>query len=190
MVNNVKVYGIEESIKASKYPKAVFTENCNEDITETVKKLALCPRGTGHDQFLTGIIVSFDLSCSNKMWVEMQRYHFVDFVSSQSTMHKIQNFDIKKQCNNYVDDIIINRLIELQAEYKNDNSNENFYKLIYNIPSGFTLTARLTTNYRALKTIYMQRKFHRLPEWREFCNFIETLPYSKELIIGEQLNCG
>ena len=48
------------------------------------------------------------------------------------------------------------------------------------------LTARLTTNYRALKTVYSQRKNHRLPEWREFCKWIETLPYADELIIGKE----
>jgi tryptophan synthase beta subunit len=79
-------------------------------------------------------------------------------------MHKIQNFDIDKQCNKYVDEQIINRLKDLQKEYNENKSDENFYKLIYNIPSGFILTARLVTNYRALKTIYSQRKTHRLPE--------------------------
>ena len=47
--------------------------------------------------------------------------------------------------------------------------------------------ARLTTNYRSLKTIYSQRKNHRLPEWREFCEWIETLPYS-EFITGIEPN--
>lgn len=183
MVSNVKVFGLDDSIKASKYPKSVNTEDCTIDITKTVMELGNCPKGTGHDQFLTGIVVSFDLTCSNKMWVELQRYHFIDFVSSQSTMHKIQNFDISKQCNEYVDKEILNRLKQLQKNYNDDKSNENFYKLIYNIPSGFQLTARLVTNYRALKTIYSQRKTHRLPEWRKFCEFIETLPFAKELML-------
>ena len=47
------------------------------------------------------------------------------------------------------------------------------------------LTARLTTNYRCLKTIYSQRKNHRLPEWRQFCEEIKKLPYAAELITGE-----
>ena len=51
------------------------------------------------------------------------------------------------------------------------------------MPSGLELTARMTTNYRQLKTIYAQRKNHRLPEWRRFCEWIEDLPMS-ELIIG------
>jgi hypothetical protein len=53
------------------------------------------------------------------------------------------------------------------------------------VPVGFELTARMTTNYRELKTIYAQRRTHRLEDWQVFCDFIETLPYAKELIINE-----
>lgn len=187
-IDNIYVFDLENSLKASKYPKSIDTANCSSELTETIMKLASCPPGTGHDQFLTGITVNFDLTCSNKMWVELQRYTFVNFVSSQSTMHKINNFDINAQCNEFVDETIKNRLIELQKQYAENKTNENFYKLIYNIPSGFNLTARLTTNYRALKTIYHQRKHHRLPEWNIFCSFIEKLPYAKELIIGGEID--
>lgn len=185
-VTNVKVNDLEESIKASKYPMAVDTEVLNSDITSTCKKLAQSSKGEGHDQFLTGITVSFDLTCSNKMWVEMERYRFVYFVSSQSTMHRISKFDIEKQCNNLVDKCIIKRINEIKEQYLSDPTDENYLKLLYNIPSGFELTARLTTNYRALKTIYAQRKNHHLPEWREFCKWIESLPYAEELITGPQ----
>ena len=57
---------------------------------------------------------------------------------------------------------------------------------MYNIPPGFELTARLTTNYRCLKNIWRQRRSHKLPEWREFCKWIETLPYAKDLICYEK----
>ena len=183
-VTNIKVNDLEESIKASKYPMAVDTEILNSDITNTCKKLAQSSKGEGHDQFLTGITVSFDLTCTNKMWVEMERYRFVYFVSSQSTMHRISKFDIEKQCNNLVDKCIIKRINEIKEQYLSDPTAENYLKLLYNIPSGFELTARLTTNYRALKTVYNQRKNHRLPEWREFCKWIESLPYS-EIITGD-----
>jgi hypothetical protein len=99
-------------------------------------------------------------------------------------MHRIAHFDIEKQCNEWVDKDIINKLKEFQTAYKENPSVDNFCKLIYNVPSGFNLTARLTTNYRALKTIYAQRKNHKLPEWHIFCMFIESLPYAEELILG------
>lgn len=185
VVDNCQVYGLDDSIRASKYPMTVDTDSCTPVMTPRVEKLAHCPTGTGHDQFLTGIIVQFDLTFSMKAWVEAQRYHFLDFVSSQSTMHRITGFDISKQCNEYVNSEIIGICEELVAECKRCPTPENYLKVLYNIPAGFRLTARMTTNYRQLKTIYQQRKDHRLPEWREFCRWIEMLPYSG-LITGKE----
>ena len=190
-IENVKVYDLEECVKASKYPMAVDTDNCTAEITNTANKLALSGKGEGHDQFLTGIKVNFDLTFSNKAWVELERYRFIEFVSSQSTMHRITKLNIKEQCNKYVWKSTID---ELQWKAHCYNALENkgseeakglYLEILYNVPSGFELAARLTTNYRCLKGVYFQRRNHRLPEWREFCEWVETLPYAKELIIGE-----
>lgn len=183
MIKNVKVYGLYESFKASKYPMAIDTEQCTLDITDTIRKLAHSKAGSGHDQFLTGIVVQFDLTFSLKAWTEMQRYHFIDFVSSQSTMHRASKFKVEEQCNKYVTENTIEEVKALAERYNGSQSTEDYLTLLYNIPTGFQLTARMTTNYRQLKTIYTQRKNHRLPEWREFCEWIETLPYA-ELIVG------
>lgn len=183
MIDNVKVYGIDESVKASKYPMAVDTAQCNAEVTDRVRGLASCPTGTGHDQFLTGIIVQFDLTFSIKAWVEAERYHWFDFVSSQSTMHRITKLDPEKQCNEYVHVGTISIVKGLIDCYIENPTPENYLRVLYNIPTGFRLTARMSTNYRQLKTIYQQRKAHRLPEWREFCKWIELLPHS-EFITG------
>lgn len=66
IVENVKVYGLNESIKAAKYPKAVNIEKLNSDVTEGIQALATADRGSGHDNFLNGIVVQFDLNCTIK----------------------------------------------------------------------------------------------------------------------------
>ena len=185
IVQNVNIYDLEESIKASKYPMATDTEILNSDITNTVKKLAQSPKGEGHDQFMTGIRVNFDVTFTVKCWVEAERYRFLEFVSSQSTMHRIAKFDLDKQYCEYVDPRIIDIMNELKDRYNQTGDKDDYLKLLYSNPCGFKLTARLTTNYRCLKTVYSQRKTHRLPEWKEFCRWIETLPYAGELIVGE-----
>lgn len=184
-VENICVYGLEESVKASKYPMSIDTSKCNSDITKTVKNLGGSDIGSGHDNFLNGIVVQFDLTFSNKAWTEMQRYHFIDFVSSQSTVHCISKLNPYKQCNKYVLESIKDALVELTEIYNENPTPENYLLLLYNIPSGFELTARMTTNYRQLKTIYSQRKNHKLPEWREFCVWIESLPMFKEIVLRE-----
>lgn len=183
IVSDWEVYGLDKSIKASKYPKSTDVASCTPDITNTVTKLARCKTGTGHDNFLKGIVVQFDLTFTVKAWTQAERYHFFEFVSSQSTMHKIIEFDLDSAYIKYVDPFMVNRMKELVAEYIADPTDDNYLTVLYSNPCGFRLTARMTTNYQQLKTMYQQRRYHRLPEWKWFCAWIESLPCS-EFITG------
>ena len=183
-VENVKVYGLENAVRCSKFPMSTDTASCTDEVTKTTEKLATCKTGTGHDNFLNGVIVQFDLTFTVKAWTEAERYHFLNFISSQSTMHRIAKFNLDEAYNEYVDERIIEIMKELVSKYNESKSPEDYLKLLYSNPCGFELTAGMTTNYRQLKTIYQQRKDHRLPEWREFCNWIKKLPHS-DWITGE-----
>ena len=210
LVSNASIYDLEQSLTAAGYPMRTETnwEETPEAALRRGEKLSHAADWVGaHDQFLTGIRVSFDLTFSNKAWVEAERYRFLEFVSSQSTMHRITKFDLKNQYNEYVDPRVIaimqekvdeyNKWVEIVNELRpqlndelskvvNDFLAELYLQILYTNPAGFLLTARLTTNYRCLKNIWRQRRFHRLPEWRAFCKWIETLPYAKELICYEK----
>ena len=200
IISDVKVYGISESIKASKYPMAVDTNKCTYEITDRTRQLGNVQTGTGHDNFLKGIVVQFDWKFTPKLSVEVERYHFIDFVSSQSTMHKITKFDLDKAYIKYVDKRCIDVIKEKVEEYNKLSTmvttsdldstikhtellKEKYLEILYSNPCGIFLTARMTTNYQQLKTIYQQRRNHRLPEWQDFCDWIETLPYFKELCL-------
>jgi hypothetical protein len=206
IISNLKVYDLEESLLASGY--AMRTELDEIVVTDkTIKRaknLTKASNGNGaHGQFMTGIRVNFDLTFSLKAWIEAERYRFLEFVTSQSTMHRITKFDIKKQCNEYVDDRIIDIVKEKVDQYNNillaikteeylehgytleqmqEMAKDAYLRVLYNVPSGFELTARMTTNYRCLLNIYVQRHDHRLPEWRKFCELLLDLPYFKELV--------
>jgi len=191
-IENVEVYGFDQSIRASKFPMSVDTNKCKSEITDMTRNLASVPTGTGHDNFLKGIIVQFDLTMTVKMSVECERYHFIDFVSSQSTMHRITKFNLDGAYIKYVDPKVIEIMKEKVAEYNaiedktTDEAKEKYLEILYTNPCGMFLTARMTTNYQQLKTIYQQRKAHRLPEWREFCDWCETLPHFMELCFKNQ----
>ena len=194
-ISNIKVYDLEESMRVAGYPMRTDLDE-TPDFTKDwgrAQKLTKASRfNAAHAQFLTGIVVNFDLTFSNKAWIEAERYRFLNFVSSQSTMHCIAKFDLCKQCNEYVDERIITIVQEYIDLYNSLTTQDeetiefkkNLYlKILYNLPSGFQLTARMTTNYRCLLNIYNQRHDHRLPEWREFCNrLLEELPFFKELV--------
>ena len=207
IVSNVKIYDLDECLVAAGYPMRTVAEQ--HPVTEQDKNRGLNlvkatkDGNTAHSQFLTGIRVNFDLTCSNKMWVEAERYRFLEFVSSQSTMHRITKFDLNQAYNRYVDKRIVEIMKEKVKEYNafievreaakghpevvaelNKILKEMYLEILYSNPAGFTLTARMTTNYRCLRNIYKQRKDHRLPEWREFCKWIETLPYAEEFLIN------
>ena len=189
-ISNVNIYGLENAIRVSKFPMAVNAEDCTKEVTKTTTKLGSCKSGTGHDNFLKGIVVQFDMRFSNKLSVELERYHFIDFISSQSTMHRITKFRLEDQCNEYVDQRIIDVVQEMIDVYNGledkgtEFAKDLYLRILYNVPSGFELTAGFTTNYQQLKTIYWQRRNHRLPEWREFCELVETLPMFRELVLG------
>ena len=193
-VSNVRVYGLDEAIRAAKYPKAVELDSLTDELTKGIKACSTCPTGTGHDNFLKGIIVQFDLTISEKAWLQAERYRFLDFVSSCSMMHKLQNMNPRTQCNRYVDPRVIDVLNEKIGEYNrllnvrkegiavtDETLKEARLEMLYNAPLGFELTAAMTTNYLQLKTILQQRRNHLLPDWQMFCDFIETLPRFLEL---------
>ena len=207
-VENVEIYDLQQSIVSSGYPMrttAAMREVTEKDLERCIKLVKASIKNPAHAQFLTGIRVNFDLNLTNKAWVEAERYRFLEFVSSQSTMHRITQFDLKNQYNEYVDPRIINimeekvkeynyleetikfGLIPQDLDYQNElvqKKKEKYLEILYSNPAGFELTARMTTNYRCLRNIYLQRHDHRLPEWREFCAWIETLPYASEFLIN------
>ena len=184
-INNLKIYGLENSFRVSKFPMATDTKTCTEDFTQRIESLGKAKRGSGHDNFLKGIVVQFDMTASNKIWVEAERYHFFDIVSSQSTMHKLKDMNLELVFNEYVDKRIVGIMKWLQHKYKKEQTKEAYYNLLYSCPSGILITAGITTNYQQLKTMYAQRHDHKLDEWHVFCDMIEKLPYS-ELITEER----
>ena len=188
LINNARVYNLGNAVRGSKFPMAIDDRKPTEEIVKRTRVLGQAKPGSGHDCFLKGILVVFDLTWTVKASVELQRYHFIDFVSSQSAMHRISKFDLDRQYIKYVDPRIIEIMKEKQAEYNENPTPEKYLELLYSNPCGFQLTAEMTTNYLQLKTIYNQRKNHRLPEWVAFCEWCETLPYFKELVLGENEN--
>ena len=197
-IEHTEVYGLNKMMIASGNSyRTVMNDNTlqptEKDITRACKLGKELP-GTGHDQHLTGAIVQFDIYAPLYMWKEIQRYHFLDFVSSQSTMHCITKFKLKDQCVSETEPEIIDicqKLIDDFNNYKNGEnvdpeiSEKKWRKIIASLPCGFVLGATMTTNYRQLKTIYLQRKDHKLVEWHDFCKWCESLPMFKELCIKE-----
>ena len=190
-VDNARVYGLEESIVASGYPMQIETFNMDEIdlIDKDIKRvmhLGNAVPGSGHDCFLKGIIVQFDLQVPEYIWRQLDRYHFIDYISSQSKMHRITKINLDSVCNRYVYDevkeILKSIIDKYEAETDTDKKKELFNEIIANTPAGLMLTARMTTNYLQLKSIINQRSNHKMQEWRYLCDWFKTLPMFEELV--------
>lgn len=214
-ISNIKIYDLEESVIASRNAMRLtppeYTQEEFEQSLERAKKLAKTPNSSGHQTFLSGIRVSFDIKYPNYISPELQRYHWVDIVTSASKMHRLMEMDLDIVCNKYVTKSMIEEMQVHIAKYKaiKEDKEDNFYlwemrdgsyykteakedslyfafmRCISNCPQGIELFMRVSTNYLQLKTIYYQRKNHKLKEdWIDgFCKgFVEKLPYFEEFI--------
>jgi hypothetical protein len=180
-IKNTRVYNMERAVMRSRIPmKYGEPENIvtGKDYLRA-EKLSKCKTGTGHDTFLKGIIVNFDIKYSQYFSMQFQRYKFIDIVSSQSKMHTITKQRLNyKNCNKYVSKYIMDAVNIYIKQYNSDKTYENFMRVVSNIPMGFELWMNITTNYLQLKTVYQQRRHHKLKEdWGYFCDWIETLSY-------------
>lgn len=213
-ITNVKVYDLEESVIACRNamrltPPEYIKEEFKKSLPRAIQ-LAKCGGGSGHSNFRKGIRVSFDIKYPNYISPELQRYGFVDIVSSSSKMHRLMEMDLDFACNKYVPQVFIDEMRKLVDRYKGIKDSPEYHKDLFILrdgtqvkaqnkqqalyyafmqcisacPQGLELFMRCSTNYEQLATIYKQRKHHRLKEdWGAFCKMIKELPYSKELIL-------
>ena len=215
--HNICVYDLKESVIASRNAMRLeMPEYTDEEFEESLKraiKLAKAGGGTGHSNFRTGIRVSFDMKYTQYITKQFQRYHWFDYVTSSSLMHRITKMDFDKCCNKYISQETVNKMNALvyayntfaglkgedferttfelrngeviEAKTKEECLYHMFMQIISECPMGTELFVRVSTNYEQLATIWKQRKNHKLKEdWGNFRKFVESLPYAKELILA------
>jgi len=189
-ITNTQVYGVDRAIKASGNPMRTEIETgpIDEKDLKRARLLGRTKGGEGHDNYLKGILVQMDVTAPLYWWKEAQRYHWFDFVSSQSTMHCLLKFNIEERFVKEVDRRVIPIIDELVKQYNEIDQSKakekvaKWREIVATLPSGFCLTATMTTNYQQLKTMYFQRKNHKLEEWHVFCDWALGLPLFEDLI--------
>lgn len=189
-MSNIKVYDLEECVIACRNSMRITPpEYTTYEFEESLPRAAILSSkggGSGHSNFRKGIRVSFDILYPNYISPEMQRYGFLDIVCSTSKMHRLVSMDMDACFNEWVTEESKEQMKRLIRDFREESTKYNFMRVISNCPQGIMLFMRCSTNYEQLATIYRQRKNHRLPEWHQFCEFIEGLPYANELILCGQ----
>jgi len=201
-----RIAGIEESMKYMRLPKGSKSDTpeytyyecdvpkprCYEidiendyDIMvggrdwELANRLSVSKGGTGHDNYLKGIVVWVTVTAPHYWWNQAQRYHWFDIVSSSSKMHTLLNDNIYDRCPDCEVEQL-DYLADLISDHKENPELYTFENVLNAVPMGYELTAGVVTNYLQLKTMYRQRKHHKLSHWnKDFAQFVVNLPLSE-----------
>lgn len=148
--------------------------------------------GSEHRKFLRQIFVSVDITAPLYWWKEFDTYKVGTTANSQSTMHKIHSKPIELsdfsiddfEINNegiYLEDCFINVIADcemLRQKYIETKDKRYWRGLVQLLPDSYNQKRTLTMSYENILNMLNQRNAHKLDEWREFCDWIFTLPNS------------
>ncbi len=203
-VKNSEVMNFHNAVRGARNPMnswarsdSFYDDNGNFILGENDLSLAVRLRnaGTDHRKFLRQIFVTVDITAPLYWWKEFDTYKVGTVANSTSTMHKITSapFDISQFSCDKMDDetikvmeLVIKQLEALRLRFLETKDKQYWYDIIQLLPSSYDQMRTCTMNYENLINIYHARKNHKLDEWHIFCDFISTLPYARELIIGQE----
>jgi hypothetical protein len=209
-IENVEVIGWEHAIRGMRNPMnsweksdsgytSPYQDGCTNSTGFSIgsNDLDLMKRlrnaGTDHRKFMRMIAVYLDITAPLYWWKEFDTYKVGTVANSCSTMHKIADKEFTLEdfsCEHLVgiakDDLhgttaVLNHFRKLYLQSKDK---KYWWQMIQLLPSSYNQKRTVMLNYEVLANIYKSRRNHKLDEWVEFCEWIETLPYS-ELITGK-----
>lgn len=171
------------------------TYNIGENDLNLMKRLVNA--GSDHRKFMRMIVVYCDITAPLYWWKEFDTYKVGTVRNSCSTMHKIQDkefvledFSTDHLCwesERELQEHIIYGLNNFRNSFLQTKSKDSWWQMIQMLPSSYNQRSTVMLNYEVLANMYHSRKNHKLDEWKNFCRWVETLPYS-ELITGEKKN--
>lgn len=151
--------------------------------------------GSDHRKFIRQIFVSVDITAPMYWWKEYDTYKVATVANSTSTMHRIHRKPFETgdfSCDRMTPETlsfmenVVERLEKIRLRYLETKSKEDWYDLIQLLPSSYNQMRTCSLNYETLVNIYYARRNHKLDEWHVFCDWIEKLPYGRELIIADE----
>lgn len=167
-----------------------------------MKRLSMA--GPDHGKYLRFINVTCDITAPLYWWKEFDTYKVGTVANSCSTMHKIhakeftlEDFScehLSKPAISILKNTIeaLNQARDLYLGYDGfkhqwgDWEKKHYWwQMIQLLPSSYNQKRTVQLNYAVLKNMYHARKNHKLNEWHEFCEWVKTLPYAKELVCNE-----
>lgn len=172
-----------------------YDENGRYVIGENDLSLAvrLARAGSDDRKYLRQIFVSVDVTAPLYWWKEYDTYKVGTVANSTSTMHKIHSKAFSREdfsCDRMSDtalsclDNVISVLEACRLQYIETKDTAYWHDMIQLLPSSYNQMRTCSLNYENLINIYFARRYHKLPEWHVYCDWIASLPYANELIVG------
>ena len=152
--------------------------------------------GSDDRKYMRMLVVYVDITAPLYWWKEFDTYKVGTVANSCSTMHKIhaRNFTWDDFSDEHLLGLsktalqhTIKVLNEYRDEYVKTKDKRYWWQMIQLLPTSYNQRRTVMMNYEVLTNMYHARKHHKLDEWHEFCRWVETLPYARELIVGEPL---
>lgn len=161
----------------------------------------LVQAGSDHSKFMRMLAVYCDISAPLYWWKEYDTYKVGTVANSCSTMHKIHENEFTRDdfsgehlfnddrgiSGLYLDalDVVIEALNDARTMYRRTKDKRYWWQMIQLLPASYNQKRTVEVNYAVLRNMYHARKNHKLDEWHTFCEWVESLPYAKELIMSE-----
>lgn len=204
ILENVKVYGWEESVRGMRNPMnswekrdSTFGEEMELGPNDMELMRKLRRAGRDHRKFMRMIVVSLDITAPLYWWKEFDTYKVGTVVNSCSTMHTLHKRDLEL-CDFSKEYLLEGTSLDVLEEtirainrfrhiYLATGCKEKTYwhKMIQLLPSSYNQTRTVMLNYEVLANIYAARKEHKLDEWRKMCSWMEKDLPMAELITGK-----
>lgn len=202
-LERTSVMNLENAMRGARNPMnswnrmdSYYDEDGNYILGENDLGLAgrLRRAGSDHRKFIRQIFVSVDITAPLYWWKEYDTYKVGTVANSTSTMHKIHSkpFSIEDFSHDHMTPdtlaymrTVVDQLEKIRLKYMDGKSKDDWYDMIQLLPTSYNQMRTCTMNYETLVNIYYARRSHKLAEWHTFCEWIEGLPYAREIIIAD-----
>lgn len=202
-IEKTSVMNFEGAIRGARNPlnswdriDSFYDENGNYILGENDLSLAkrLCKAGSDHRKFIRQILVSVDITAPLYWWKEFDTYKVATVANSTSTMHKIhskrfENEDFSCDCLTESGMKMLEAMIKYLEECRNKfietKEKKYWFDMIQLLPESYNQKRTVTMNYENLLNMYYARRNHKLAEWHAYCDWILSLPYTKELFLQD-----
>ena len=203
LIEHAEVMNLEGAIRGARNPlnswsriDSAYDENGNYVLGQNDLDLAkrLCKAGSDHRKFIRQILVSVDITAPIYWWKEFDTYKVATVANSTSTMHKIHSkpFALDDFSHDHLSADAVRALETLlvfleqrRLRFVENKDKADWYDLIQLLPSGYNQKRTVTMNYENLLNMYYARRNHKLLEWHTYCDWILSLPYTKDLFLQD-----